>query len=426
MASRALNKLTELTIRKASKPGLYSDGGKLYLRVGSASQKSWVFLFQWGGKAKEMGLGSLRDVTLAEARRRRQTQVEILARGDNPIEVRERERAAQRAAAFASAPKTFSDCAADVIKVKGPRSELNRRKWLKSVQVDVGALAHMAPADVQTAHVVAALKPHWHRVPATADYMRQRIELVLDYAHVMGLIPTPWTNPARWDGHLEFVMERRADRVVKSRPALPYKKAGAFMAKLRASGERSDFSRWAAEWAILTATRSQEARGARWDEIDVQSKVWTIPADRMKMKARGDFRVPLSDQAIALLDRIAPPEGMQPSPYLFPSGRYDPRVKEPTVSRASLWRVVDGIAGDEDASPHGFRSTFKDWSREVAKLDDILSEECLAHVVGSKVRRAYARSDNLENRRSVMQAWADFLAVEWSENVISLRDRNAA
>jgi integrase len=401
-----------------------------------------VFLFRWGGKTKEMGLGSLNDITLSEARRRRQTQVEVLARGDNPIEVRERERAAAKAAETAIAPRTFADCAAEVIKVKGPKSELNKRKWLKSMQVEVGALARMYPRDIETAHVQAALKPHWHRVPATADYMRQRIELVLDYAHVVGLIPRPWSNPARWDGHLEFVMERRDDRIVKSRPALPFKEAAAFMLRLRGSDGRSDISRWAAEWAILTATRSQEVRGARWEEIDREAKVWTVPGERMKMKRRlpdgglQPFRVPLSDQALALLDRIAPPEGVCSSPYLFPGGRRDQRVKEPTVSRASLWRVVEGIAGDDtDASPHGFRSTFKDWSREVARVDDILSEECLAHVIGGKVRRAYARSDNLENRRPIMQAWADFLDREWKEeagptassaNVVHLADREAA
>lgn len=412
---------SELAVRKLAKPGLHADGGKLYLRVGSASQKSWVFLFQWGGKTREMGLGSLQDVGLRKARELRDQWVAVLADGHNPIEVREAERAEQRRNAKADKPLSVREAAKLVVLIKGPKTEDNRRKWVRSIE-NLGALADMPPVEVQTAHVVAALLPHWHRVPVTADLMRQRLQLILDWAHVSGAIPAPWSNPARWGGHLEFLMEQR-ERTVTHRAALDYRKVHDFIMRLRGSNALTPAVKNATEWALLTATRSHEARAARWEEIDLEARVWTVPAARMKLKKRGDFRVPLSDQAMAFLKRIAADAGAEP--HLFPTREYRSVKGYPSV--VSLRNAVVKFA-DEHATPHGFRSTFKDWSLDIGGFTDEIGEECLAHKVGNNVRNAYRRDDNLENRRRVMQAWADFLDAEWVDaaNVVPLTGRKAA
>jgi integrase len=422
---KGLANLTDVAIRKTNKPGLYADGGKLYLRVGSATQKSWVLLFQWAGKAREMGLGSLQDVGLAEARKRRLQYVQALERGENPFDLRERERAEQAAKEAAGKALTFKQCAAEVIKVRGPKAPAAQKAWLKYMQVGVGALAEMEPARITTPDVLKALAPYWHSRPAAADTVRCSMETVLDWAHVKGLIPDPWSNPARLKGNLEWLLERR-DHAPGHNAALPYKKAGAWMTGLRADTWGSASGRLAVEFCILTATRQGAARGARLSEIDREAKVWTVPKERnkvRKMSTGKEHRVPLSDAAMAVVDKAWVNAELLGSPYLFPTRGGRGAHVSPTTMLNKVKKLSDGFG---EVTIHGFRTTFKDWSREVGKVDDIHSEECLAHAVGSKVRRAYARADNLENRRPIMEAWAEFLAVEWVENVVELGSQKAA
>jgi integrase len=243
---------------------------------------------------------------------------------------------------------------------------------------------------------------------------------VLDWAHVKGLIPDPWSNPARLKGNLEWLLERR-DHAPGHHAALPYKQVGTWMAGLRADTWGSASGRLAVELCILTATRQGEARAARLAEFDRPARIWTIPGSRMKAKLA--HRVPLSDAAMAVVDKAWVNAELVGSPYLFPSRGGRGSHVSPTTMLNKVKALSDGFG---KVTIHGFRTTFKDWSREVGKVDDIHSEECLAHAVGSKVRRAYARADNLENRRPIMEAWAEFLAVEWVENVVEIGGQKAA
>jgi integrase len=414
MAARTLNKLNDIAIRKASQPALLSDGGKLYLRVTSASQKSWVFLFQWAGKGREMGLGSLRDVSLAQARVLRAAQVELLAKGINPIEAREATRAALAAKAAAPATLTLEKAAPMVLAVSGINTVKGRTNFLRSVQVHSGAMAKMALAAITTEDVLAALEPLWTTQPETADRMRKRVETVLDWAFAKGLIAAPWSNPARW-GVLRFLTAKRAV-TVEHRASMSYRAAGGFMATLRGLERRPVI--WALEFVNLTLARNSEGRLADWSELNRDAAAWVCPAARMKM--RKAHRVPLSSAAVALLDEIAGGDVWPAAGWVFPSQWKPGRA----VSETSLLRVLNDI--DPVATVHGIRATFKDWSLDVGGVSERIGEECLAHVVGSKTRNAYRRDDGLEARRPVMQAWADFLAVTWVDNVVPLSSGRAA
>jgi len=416
MAARTLNRLSVTGIAALKKPGLYADGGKLYLRVSGPTQKSWVFLFQWQGKTKEMGLGSLQDIGLAEARRRRTLQVAILARGENPIEVRDQERAAELARASAAAPLTLCQAALIVVNLAGQKTDKGRKNWLRSVQVHSGAMAGKLLASITTQDMVEALKPFWTAQRETADRMRARVEMVLDWGLATGQIAEPWANPVTLS-KVRFHLEKRDAYEVEHRPAVSYEKAGAAVKALRAISPTN--CSLACELIILTALRNGEGRAAQWEELDREAKVWTVPAARMKMKKA--HAVPLSTQAVALLDRMAGGEEWPSTGYVFPS-QWKPGVP---VSGTSMTRIAQKAGGD-DTSLHGWRATFKDWSLDVGGVSEETGEECLAHKVGNDTRNAYRRGSNLENRRLVMQAWADFLDVEWAGNVVALRGRSAA
>lgn len=422
MASLALNKLTDTKIRKLTEAGLYGDGGKLYLRVNSAAQKSWVFLYRDpAGKTREMGLGSLQDVSLAEARRRRQLQVDLLAAGLDPIQEREKARDAARAEAAKGAPLTLKAAGAQFLSLgHGPQSERGRINFTRSIEKHAGKMSDMLVGDIRTEHVLDALAPYWNVKVETADRLRKRVEAVLDWAKGAQHISDPWANPAAWS-RLKFLLAKR-EHEVKHREAVPTDKAAAAMATLRDLRHRyygGSNCTYAVEFVILTAVRNTEGRAAQWDELDREARVWTVPAARMKMKK--EHRVPLSDAAVALLDNVAGGEAWPTDGYVFPSQW---KVGQP-VSVTSLLRVAREAAGDEAATLHGWRSTFKDWSEEIGGFSDQIGEECLAHLVGSRTRRAYRRADNLENRRPVMEAWASFLATQWAANVRPLR-RTAA
>lgn len=409
MARGGIEKLTSIEVKNA-KSGLLSDGGRLYLRVTSPTQKSWVYIFPWAGKSKEMGLGSLQDVGLADARKLRAAQTTLLMAGINPIAERDRLRAEARVlAAPKAAGMTLKDASNIVLELAGPKARTGRVAWVRMTQAHVGALAAKAVCDITTDDVVAALEPFWLCKPETADRMRMRLEKILGWAKVKGHIPDPWTNPARWESHLEFLLPQRK-RVTVNHPSLPYKKAGAFMADLRA--EEASMGALAAEWIILTAVRNSEGRLAQWPEIDRARRIWTVPAERMKMKK--EHRVPLSDAAMAFLDRLGQ-FGAAQSEFLFPSpSKPGSAISVATPIKAVLKHVETG-----EADVHGFRGTFKGWSLRVSGFADAerLGEECLAHVVGNKVRNAYLHDDGVEERRAMMQAWGEFLGAAWVENV---------
>lgn len=412
MAPRTINRLTDLTIRKAKAAGWYADGGGLYLRVESATAKKWVFVFQWRKKRAEMGLGALQDVSLGEARDARDAARKLVAAGKNPVEERRREREEQAARAAAeTARKTFGEWAEEIAPAVGPKAEKARKAWVNMMQVKVGALAQMVPEDIRTDHVLESLKPYWLSRPESGKRMRQRIERVLDAAKSKGLIAEPWNNPARLRGHLENLLPRRST-AVRHRLALPYAEAPAFMSELR---EIDRVVARCLEFCVLTAVRNIEVRGARKREIDRKNKLWIIPAARMKgpEELRREHRVPLTPAMERVLDQVWDVTPDDPDAFIFPS----PKGKGRMFSENALQDLVEEMGLKGRATVHGFRSCFRDWAGDCTNFQRETIEQALAHKIEDDTERAYRRSDALLKRRKLMEAWSSYLARPAASNV---------
>jgi len=240
--------------------------------------------------------------------------------------------------------------------------------------------------------VTKALEPIWSTKPETASRVRGRIESVLDWAKARGY--RNGENPARWRGHLDHLLPARTKvRKVVHHAALPYREIGTFMAALR---ERAALAARALEFAILTAARASEVINARWDEIDLQARVWTVPAERMK--AGREHRVPLSDLAVGILNRM---QEVRQNDHIFPGER---RASLSNMSFLMLLRRMDR----DDLTAHGFRSTFRTWAAECTRYPREIAEAALAHVVGDATEQAYQRGDVFEKRRKLMDAWATY------------------
>lgn len=395
--AREIERLSPSGVTKAKKPGMYPDGAGLYLLVGPSGAKSWIYRFMLDGKAREMGLGPVHTIGLAEARQRALDARRQRLDGVDPVEAR---KAARTKAKLEKAKAiTFKACAEKYIKAHqaGWRNEKHAAQWTATLTAyaypKIGALP---VADVDTGLVTQILTPLWADKPETASRVRGRIESVLDYATTHG-----WRsgeNPARWRGHLENVLPRRAKvRKVEHHAALPWGETGAFMAELR---EQEGVAALALRFAILTAGRTGEVIGARWSEIDLPGAVWTVPGDRMK--AGREHRVPLSEAALAVLREAAKQrDGEAPDAFVFPGGK-----RGRGLSNMALLALLRRMKRD-DLTAHGFRSTFRDWAAETGQPADI-AEAALAHVVGDKTVAAYQRGDLLERRRKLMEAWAAF------------------
>lgn len=408
MAARTLNRLTDRAIRQAKEPGWYADGGGLYLRIDAGGAKRWVFVFQWHKKRTEMGLGALADKSLAEARDDREQSRKLVAAGKNPVDERRRVREAQIAAANAEAPKTFGEWAEEIAPSIGPHAEKARKAWVAMMKEKVGALSAKPPADVTTEDVLRAIKPYWISRPESGKRMRQRIERVLDAAKAKGLIGEPWQNPARLRGHLENLLPKRVT-AVKHRAAMPFEEVAAFMVDLR---QMERMAALALEFTVLTAVRNLESRGARKREVDLAAKVWTVPAERMKgvEGMKRPHRVPLSDAALAVLDRAGFAD-LGDDDLIFPG------PKGGMFSENALQNVLTDMGLKGKATVHGFRSTFRDWAGETTNFQRETIEAALAHRLGDDTERAYRRGDALLKRRKLMEAWAGFLARPAGANV---------
>jgi integrase len=393
----AQSKLTARTMATA-KTGRYGDGRGLWLVVAQSGARKWVFRFTWQGKVTEMGLGGA-DVTLAESRDRATHARKLVATGVNPIEARRADRLAQQGC------KTFWDCATALHTSKRTewRSPKHAGQWLASVEQHAKSL-HAVPVDeVDTAAVLGALQPIWKAMPETASRLRGRIEATLDYAKAHGL--RSGDNPARWRGHLALILPRRGKLAKAHHAAMPYGDVPAFIGRLR---ERPAMAATALEFAILTAARSGEVLGAQWQEIDLDAKVWTIPAARMK--AAKEHRVPLSCRAVAIVKGLAE---ARTGAFVF-SGQ---RPGKP-LSGMALEMVLRRMK--IKATPHGFRSSFRDWVGDATHFPRELAEAALAHVAGDATEQAYRRSDALEKRRAIMTAWAQYCEAGAGSNVVSI------
>ena len=413
--ARATGRLTALKVEKAKERGMYADGGGLYLRVTPEGTKNWVLRYMLDRKPHWMGLGPFPLYSLQEARARALDARRKRHEGIDPIEARRAERTRQRLDAAKAI--TFKQCAETYIASHsaGWRNEKHRYQW-KATLKDYAypAIGDLPVQAADTALVLKVLEPIWTAKAETAGRVRQRIESVLDWAKVRGY--RDGENPARWRGHLDKLLPARSRvREVEHLAALPYAKMPDFLTTLRA---REAIAARALEFLILTAARTGEVIGARWNEIDLLDKLWTIPASRMK--AHREHRVPLSPRALAILEEIqAACQGVASDGFVF----LGPKPGTP-LSNMALLMLLRRMELDE-LTVHGFRSTFRDWAAERTNYPNHVVEMALAHAVADKVEAAYRRGDLFEKRRRLMQQWATFCtatpAAERQGNITRLR-----
>jgi integrase len=393
--ARVVGKLTQASIRNA-KPGYLSDGGGLYLQVGATGSKSWVFRYKIGSKLHEMGLGALHTVGLAEARTKARQCREHRLDGRDPLAVRNAARLGARL--DAAKAMTFAACAEGYIAAHKAawRNAKHRDQWSNTLRSYVEPVFGALPVQaIDTPLVMKAIEPIWAEKPETASRVRGRVESILDWATARGY--RKGENPARWRGHLDKLLPKKTKvRRVEHHATLPFAEIGAFMAELR---QQEGVGAKALEFAILTAARTGETIGARWDEINFADRLWTVPAERMK--AGKEHRVPLSDATLAILEDLAKiPNG----DFVFPGGG----VGRPISNMAML--MLLRRMGRDDLTAHGFRSSFRDWAAERTGFPAEVAEKALAHTVGDKVEAAYRRGDLFHKRRQLMDAWAKFCA----------------
>ena len=411
--ARIIGKLSALKVDKAKQPGMYGDGGGLYLRVTGDGAKNWVFRFMLNGRPRWMGMGPSHTVNLAEARRRAGDHRLRRHDGIDPIEARRAERLQARLDAAKAV--TFKQSAESYIKAHRPgwRNAKHAGQWEATLatyaEPVIGKLSVQA---IDTALVLKCLEPIWTEKPETAGRVRGRIEVILDWAKVRGY--RTGENPARWRGHLDKLLPARGKvRRVEHHAALPYAELPGFLIALR---EQQGIAARALEFTILTAARTGEVIGARWNEIDLLDKTWTLPAGRMK--AGKEHRVPLSARTLTILEEMQAHRHAEDG-FVFPGGKHG----KPLSNMAFL--MLLRRMGRDDLTAHGFRSSFRDWVAERTNFPAEVAEMALAHTVSDKTVAAYNRSDLFERRRRLMQQWATFCTTspvqERQSNVAPIR-----
>jgi len=405
-------KLTALKVEKTKQPGMYSDGGGLYLRVTPDATKNWVYRFMLNGRARWMGLGPVALFGLQEARGKALDARRLRHEGIDPIETRRAARVQEHLEAAKA--MSFTQCSEAYIKAHraGWRNAKHAGQWEATLGTYAKPIVGVLPVQtIDTGLVLKVLEPIWTDKPETASRVRQRIENVLDWARVRGY--RKGENPARWKGHLDQLLPARGkvQRVVHH-AALPYAELPGFMLELR--GQQGIAAR-ALEYLILTAARTGEVVGARWSEINSNDKTWIIAGGRMK--AAREHRVPLSPRALAILEEMHTLRHADDG-FVFPGAK----PGKPLSNMAFL--MLLRRMGRDDATTHGFRSCFRDWCAERTNFPAEVAEMALAHTVSDKTAAAYNRSDLFERRRRLMQQWATFCTSPPQEkrgNVTALR-----
>lgn len=386
---------TATQIKALSKPGMHRAGEGLYLQIAKGGSRSWVLRYMLNGKSRTMGLGSESLVSLAQARDEALSWRRLAKDGVDPIDERQaRQRAAQEA--LKSIP-TFMQAAAELIASKrsGWKNAKHADQWTNTLEQYAAPVFKDLPvSEIDTPHVLEVLNSIWIEKTETASRVRGRIEAVLDWARVNGY--RTGENPARWRGHLDKILPARTKvQKVKHHKAMPYQDVPSF---IEALSTREGLSARALEFLILTATRSGEARGAKWSEIDLNTATWTIPAERMK--SGEEHRVPLSREAMEVLE---PLHEHREGPYVFPSSKGRP------LSDMAFKALMNRM-GVNDVTAHGFRTSFRVWCAEATATPREIAEQALAHTLTNKVEAAYRRTDLFEKRRELMQRWSAFCA----------------
>jgi integrase len=386
--ARTLSKLNAINLKRLTKPGRHSDGGNLYLVVDKSGAKRWVFLFRDKGRPREMGLGGLTRVPLAAARQKAEECRHALGRGENPLDLRR----------LATKVPTFGEMVDEYIAVKKDewRNAKHAAQWETTLTVQAAALGPMKITDITTEDVKAVLTPIWFKTPETASRLRGRIEKVMGagLVKVKRMNLPARDNPARWKDNLEHELPRPKKLTQGHLRALPFNEVPAFLKKLHM---QEGVSPRALEFQILTAARSGETRGALWSEINLDTKVWTVPGGRMKMGK--EHRVPLPPKAVKILEEM---KQQRVSDYVFPGAKKDRPLSDMSLVQLTRRMKVDAV-------PHGFRSSFRDWCGECTDFPREVAEQALAHSVGDAVEQAYRRGDALEKRRKLMEAWSLFV-----------------
>jgi integrase len=386
------NRLSARTVASAKGPGMYADGLGLYMRIDYRDKsKQWVFVFQWHGKRREMGLGSALTVSLGEARERARIARAAIEAGKNPIDERRAERASKDL-------HTFGAIADQLVQDLSPqwKSSVHRRQWTTTLTVDAAPIRPLPVSSITTDDVLGVLRPIWEQKPETASRLRGRIERVLDAAKVKGL--RVGENPARWKGHLELLLPKRQALTRGHHPAMPYTELARFIQELR---QRDGISYRALEFTILTAARTGEVIQTTRNEFDLENRLWNRPAAHMKGMNAKPHTVTLCARAVAIVEELWPEEA---DAEVFP------------LSNNAMLEALDEL-GRGQYTVHGFRSTFKDWASDETEFQNEIIELALAHTVGSKVEQAYRRGAGLKKRVALMEAWQLFCE---SHNMIRL------
>ena len=378
-------RLTATTVRGLTKPGMHGDGNGLYLKIDSNGARRWIQRIIINGKRRDIGLGSASLVGLVEARETALQNRKMARAGDDPL-------AARR---LSKAILTFKEAAEKVHDLYKPtwRNEKHSKQWIETLtKYAYPSIGDKRVSIVDSADVLAVLSPIWNTHPETAKRVKQRIGMVMKWAMAQG-----WRsdNPADAIGQ---ALPKHDRSKIKHREALPYDKVGDALASVRDS-QAGTITKLAFEFLVLTATRSGETRLARWSEIDESKKVWTIPA--VRMKAKKEHRVPLTDRSLALLKEAA--AFRQPnSDLIFPGTKEDKPLSDMTLSKLLKELSIPAV-------PHGFRSSFRDWAGEATAHPREVIEFALSHVIKDKAEAAYARSDLFEKRRLLMKDWTDYV-----------------
>jgi integrase len=424
MARPGKKRLTPLGINKLKQEGYYADSEAvgLYVQVAHRQQdgkldkkhgitKSWIYRYTsptvLNAKGKPairwMGLGACDVIELREARQLAKAARRLVTLGADPIEYREETKAAEHEDRLKeqASRMTFAACAEAYAAehLKKFRNAKHRSQWQRSLDLASQAFGDLNVAAIDGPCVIKFLTPIWAKTPESASRIRGRVEQVLDWARVHQF--RDGANPARWKGHLEHVFAVAEGGNFR---AMPYSSVPGFVARLR---ERDSASARALEFLILTAARSGEVRGATWSEVDLDNKLWTIPAERMK--AGKQHEVPLSKQAVTLLKAL-PHVGL----HVFPGA-----VENKPLSDMALTQLMRGM--NETAQVHGMRSAFRDWAGDLGHFDPEVIEHALAHRLPSATQRAYRRGTALPKRIALMQAWANYLdQAEVADNIRQL------
>lgn len=407
-------------LKKGDK-GLYSAGNGLYLQVNGEGVGSWIYRYQLNGKRRKLGLGSTSTITLAEARKLALEARLLVDQSIDPVNNKQRLEAQEKA----ESTQTFNALASEYIEAH--KSEWKNKKsasqWTNTLKTYASPIiGELLPKEITPAHILQILQPIWETKNETASRVRGRIEKILNLAKARGL--RTGENPAQWSGNLEFNLSKRSKRKKKHYPALPYPLLPSFWQELI---EDNSASAQALQFKILTLARTANILQAEWQEIDLKARIWTIPEHKMKKDI--EHRIPLSNEAMALLEQIPRTD----SPYLFEGKTAGKHLSNMAMimkmRRMDKANIEAGGKGYKDAktgetaTPHGFRSTFKDYTTEVLEIEDIVTKRALAHKLDkAETAEAYQRSDLLERRRPIMEQWARYVTGKEQTKIIPFSD----